>query len=255
MTLGLGAAALADQATELAKKKQNPIPDLSSVSFDNGATFGGSPHHRVQNELDIRPLVPFRLTEDWYLVTRTVVPVIMQPHEDSPTGDTWGMGDITFTGFLATARGAGLTWGAGPVVTLPTATHDALGSRKWGLGPSAAAMVSAGDWVIGFLVQNVWSVTGNGDRPHVSQFLLRYGVNYNFPDGWYLTWGPTITADWKAETDRRWVIPVGGGFGKVFTFGRQPMVFETQGFYNLERGTGAGNWSLSVLLQFLFPGM
>ena len=115
-------------------------------------------------------------------------------------------------------------------------------------------MVSSGDWVIGFLVQNVWSVAGNGDRPDVSQFLLKYSVNYNFPDGWYLTSGPTITADWKAETDHRWVVPVGGGFGKVFTF-RQPVVLETQAFYNLERGAGEGNWSLSVLLQFLFPGM
>ena len=255
ITLSFGAAALADEARELAEKRQNPIPDLSSVSFDNGTNFGGSPHHRVQNELDIRPIVPFRLTEDWYLVTRTVVPVIKQPHEDSPTGDTWGMGDITFTGFLATAKVSGLTWGAGPVVTLPTATHDALGSGKWSLGPSAAAMVSSGDWVIGFLVQNVWSVAGNGDRPDVSQFLLKYGVNYNFPDGWYLTSGPTITADWKAETDHRWVVPVGGGFGKVITLGRQPLALETQAFYNLERGTGTGNWSLSVLLQFLFPGM
>jgi hypothetical protein len=253
LTLGLGAAALADEATELAKKKQNPIADLTSLSFDNGTSFGAGSYHRVQNELDIRPIVPFRLTEDWYLVTRTVVPVIKQPHEDSPTGDTWGLGDITFTGFLATAKVSGLTWGAGPVVTLPTATDDALGSRKWGLGPSAAAIVSPGDWVISVLAQNVWSVAGNKDRPDVSQFLLKYSVNYNFPDGWYLTSGPTITADWKAEAGRRWVVPVGGGFGKVFTLGRQPMTVETQAFYNLERGADVGNWSLSVLLQFLFP--
>src|SRR5206468_12978272 len=44
ITLSFGAAALADEARELAKKKQNPIPDLSSVSFDNGTNFGRSPH-------------------------------------------------------------------------------------------------------------------------------------------------------------------------------------------------------------------
>jgi hypothetical protein len=253
ITLGLGAAAFADEATELAKKRENPIADLTSLSFENGTSVGAGPHHRVQNELDIRPIVPFHLTEDCYLVTRTVVPVIRQPEEESPTDEIWGLGDITFTGFLATAKVAGLTWGAGPVVTLPTATDDALGSGKLGLGPSAAAIVSPADWVIGVLAQNVWSVAGNKDRSDVDQFLLEYSVNYNVTDGWYLTSGPTITGDWRAEAGRRWVVPVGGGFGKVFTLGRQPMALETQAFYNLERGADVGNWSLSVQLQFLFP--
>jgi hypothetical protein len=253
ITLGCAAAAFADEAMDLAKRRQNPIPDLSSLSFDNGSNFGAGSHHRVQNELDVRPLVPFRPTEDWYFVTRTIAPVLRQPHEDSPAGEIWGLGDITFTGFLAPVKVSAVTWGVGPVVTLPTATHDALGSRKWGLGPSAAAVVSPGDWVISALAQNVWSVAGNKDRPDVSQFLLQYSVSYNFPDGWYLTSGPTITADWKAEAARRWVVPVGGGFGKVVTLGRQPMTLETQAFYNLERGADAGNWSLSLLLQLLFP--
>ncbi len=76
---------------------------------------------------------------------------------------------------------------------------------------------------------------------------------YNFPNGWYLVSTPTITADWTADSEDRWIVPVGGGFGKIFNIGKQAMNVSVQAFYNVEQTVAAADWSLRLQLQFLFP--
>jgi hypothetical protein len=65
-----------ENSLEIAKQAQNPIASLISVPFQNNATFGVGEKSDVQDSLLIEPVVPFRLTSDWNLITRTIVPVI-----------------------------------------------------------------------------------------------------------------------------------------------------------------------------------
>ena len=70
------------------------------------------------------------------------------------------------------------------------------------------------------------------------------------------TSGSTIQgANWEADNDNRWTIPLGGGGGggKVFKIGPQPLNLQTQVFYNVEKPDLGPEWSLRVQLQFLFP--
>lgn len=83
--------------------------------------------------------------------------------------------------------------------------------------------------------------------------FFQYFVNYNFPGGKYLTSAPAITADWTASSDETWTIPLGGGAGKIFKIGKQPVNGQVQAFYNVEKPTGAADWQLRLQLQFLFP--
>ena len=110
-------------------------------------------------------------------------------------------------------------------------------------------------WVVGALFNQIWSVGGNDDRTDVSAFLLQYFVNYNLDDGWFLTSAPIITANWKAEDGNTWVVPFGGGFGRVFVVGRQPLNFNTQVFYNAVSPDTLPAPSLEwrVQLALLFP--
>jgi len=55
-------------------------------------------------------------------------------------------------------------------------------------------------------------------------------VNYNFPDGWYLSSSPIIAGNWSANTSQRWNVPIGGGIGKIFKIGDQPMNVSLQAF-------------------------
>ena len=118
--------------------------------------------------------------------------------------------------------------------------------------PSFVALTMRGRWVIGALVNNVWSVGGDSARADVNQFVLQYFINYNLPNGWYLTSAPILTANWEVDDDR-WLVPFGGGFGKIFRIGRQPLNGSAQVFYNVETPEDGPDWALRLQLQLLFP--
>ena len=77
--------------------------------------------------------------------------------------------------------------------------------------------------MIGVLLNNQWSVGRNPLRPPVNAFLAQPFLNYNMAHGWYLTTGPIITSNWLAASGQQWTVPVGGGFGRVFRVGDQPV--------------------------------
>jgi hypothetical protein len=247
-------AVRADGAEDLAKKTQNPVSDLISLPFQNNMNFGVGPDDDIQNILNIQPVAPFRLTEDWNLITRTIAPIIYQPELVPGTDDEFGLGDINFTAFLSPAKPGKLIWGAGPILSFPTATDKKLGTERWSAGPSAVALTMKGPWVIGALVNNIWSFAGDDDRDDVNQMLFQYFINYNLPGGWYLSSAPVITANWEADRSRdRWTVPFGGGVGKIFRIGKQPMNAQVAAFYNAERPHYGAEWQLRLQLQFLFP--
>ena len=77
--------------------------------------------------------------------------------------------------------------------------------------------------MLGVLLNNQWSVGGNALRPAVNTGLAQPFVNYNMEKGWYLTTSPIITVNWLAASGEKWTVPVGGGFGRVFRVGDQPV--------------------------------
>ena len=238
--------------SDLAKKAQNPIADMISLPIQNNTNFGVGPGDKAQNILNIQPIWPVSLNEDWNLITRTIIPVISQPGLAPGEDRTNGLGDTTFTAFFSPAKPGKVMWGVGPVFLLPTATDDVLGSDKWGFGPSVVFLSMPKNWVIGSLFSNVWSFAGSGDQD-VNLFTWQYFVNYNFPGGWYLTTSPVITANWEADSGNKWTVPFGGGFGKIFRIGKQAMNTQLQAFYNVEKPDSGAEWTLRFQLQFLFP--
>lgn len=80
---GLGNVSLAraeePSAGDLAKAAQNPIASMISLPIQNNLNFGVGPYSRVQDVLNIQPVIPISLNDDWNLITRWIVPVISQP--------------------------------------------------------------------------------------------------------------------------------------------------------------------------------
>jgi len=246
--------AKSEDDSELAKETQNPVADLISIPFQNNMNFGLEPNHRTQNVLNIQPVIPFKLTDDWNLITRTIMPVIKQPDLRTTSDDTWGIGDINMSLFLAPAKSTGLIWGVGPILQFPTGSDEVVSSRKWAAGPAGVGLYMNGPWVVGLLANNIWSYAGNNDRKDVSQFLAQYFVNYNLPNAWYLSAAPIITANWEAEgKGNQWTVPVGGGFGKVFRIGKLPFNGSVAAFANVVRPDGAADWTLRLQLAILLP--
>jgi len=144
-------------------------------------------------------------------------------------------------------------WGAGPVVLFPTASQEIIGTKKVSIGPTAVVLRIQGHWLFGTLVQNLFSVAGPAARPDLNQMLMQPFVNYNLRHGWYLTSSPIITANWEVNSNQRWVVPVGGGVGKIVHFGKFPVNIYTQLFRNVERPDGTTHWSVRFQAQLLFP--
>ena len=248
-------AAIAQSAEELAKAAQNPVASLISVPFQNNTNFSFGPGDDTQNVLNIQPVIPFSLNEDWNLITRTIIPIISQPGFAPGQSRKNGLGDIQLNFFMSPkATGAsGWIWGAGVIAQLDTATDDRLGTGAWGLGPSAVVLKNFGAWVVGSLVNNVWSVSA--DRDDVNQFLVQPFINYNFPDkpGRYLTFAPIITANWEADSGNVWTVPLGLGIGQVMRFGKQPVNMQASAYYNVVTPDFGADWQLRLQLQLMFP--
>ena len=243
----------AEQSTEdLAKAAQNPIANLISLPFQNNTNLNIGPNDETQNILNVQPVYPFSLNDDWNVITRTIVPITSNPDVLTGKGRVNGIGDTTFTAFFS-PKSSEITWGVGPVLVMPTASNDVLGSDKWSAGLSAVALAMPGRWVVGGVISNVWSFAGAGNNK-VNFFTLQPFINYNFEGGWYATTAPIITANWEADSDHKWTVPLGGGFGKVFKIGNQPINAQLSLYNNVVTPDDFGaQWQVRAQLQFLFP--
>jgi hypothetical protein len=243
----------AQGTSEIAKQAQNPIAKVISVPLENDFY----PQTGIDKEnsyvLELKPVVPLKLSNDWNLITRTIIPIIQVPDLSPTVNGTSGLGDIQLSLFLSPAKVGKVIWGAGPVISLPTASEDILGTKKVSIGPTVVVLSIQGHWLFGALVQNLFSVAGPSERPDVNQMLLQPFVNYNMRHGWYLVSSPIITSNWEVNSNNRWTVPVGGGVGRIVHFGKLPVNAYTQFFRIVERPNGTTSWSARFQMQFLFP--
>lgn len=239
---------------KLRQAAQNPVADLISVQFQDNPAFNYGPYNGAQNVLNFQPVIPLHLNDDWNLIARPITPIVYQPRLAPGVGPEFGLGNIEPELFISPAHPGALIWGVGPAFYLPTATDSTLGVNAWGAGPAVVGLTIQGPWVVGALVNNIWAWR-NGLQ--VNQMTSQYFINYNLPDGWYLTSQPVITANWLAPGRDKWIVPFGGGVGRLFKIGNQPVNAQVQAFHNAVRPTVGPLtdpvWSLRFQLSLLFP--
>jgi hypothetical protein len=251
VTAGPAHAALS--ATELAKLAQNPVGNLISVPLQNNTNLNYGPEKKTQNVLNIQPVIPVSVNSDWNIITRTILPVISMPSLGPGDSRTDGLGDTQLTAFLSPANPGHWIWGVGGLVQMPTHSDPELGNNNWGLGPSFVMLhlEKGNPWVYGALVNNVWSV-GNSDDENYNNGLIQPFLNYNFSGGLYLTSSPIMTVDWKADGEQ-WTVPLGGGVGKIFHFGKLPVNAQLSSYYNVVKPEYGPNWQIRAQVQLMFP--
>jgi len=151
----------ADEMEDLSKQSQNPVADMISVPFQSNFYFGMGEYDKMGYLLNIQPVVPFRASKNWNLVTRTILPVIYLPPLNSSTHGILEIGDINPSFFWTPTNYGKMIWGIGPTLTFPTATNTALGSGKFSGGPAGVALKMDGPWVYGVMANNQWSFAGD----------------------------------------------------------------------------------------------
>lgn len=246
----------AETNTDYERESENPLTRFYTLPLQYKWSFDDGFYNATTNTLQINnAVVPIQLDDDWFLISRTKGGFVSQAPKKK--GDLWedGLNNLQTTLFISPARGDRFFWGAGPVIYMPTATNSVTGQNKWGSGPSIGLAWQDGpDWTIGFVANNVWSFGGppnSSDR--TNSLLLNPIFSYRFGDGWSLSTSPNITANWASKNDKRWTVPIGGGIGKAFKIGAQPMTAKFESYYNTVRPGGySSTWVAQLTVTLLF---
>jgi hypothetical protein len=242
-----------DSQAEIAKQLNNPIAALISVpiQFNHDRDIGMADKGERQ-VVNIQPVIPISLNEDWNVISRTILPVVQQ--RDIPPGiDESGMGDVLQSLFFSpkAPTANGWIWGAGPALLLPTASDELLGAEQWAAGPTAVILKQAHGWTYGALANHLWSYAGDEDRADVNATFLQPFLAYTTATFTTFTLNTESTYDWEAEA---WSVPVNLMATQLFKIGNQPMSLQIGARYWAEApDSAAEGWGLRLAYTLVFP--
>ena len=252
-----------EKEIELGQKAQNPLADLFIIPFQNNISFNNTQNKSTGYIMNIQPIFPVKIGK-LSIVNRTVFGFGYMPGitagngaipegaaDDGNTGGTWGGLDLNWTGFFTPKSIGDFHWGIGPSLTIPIASDSRLGSGKWSLGPSIAVVWQPKKWTLDVILRQLWSVGGNSERQDVNQLYIQPLVAFNLNNGWALATMPVITSNWDKISSERWLIPIGGGFNKLFKFKKTPLLLMCHYYYHAVRPEIAPTSELRIQLSII----
>lgn len=235
---------------DLVRETVDPIAEITRLHTRFSSQLGNG---RAQDLMVLQPVVPVS-TRRWTIVHQLTLTVPYLPDVAVSNGTPatmTGMGDTFYRAFFIRRHGD-TVWGLGPAFTFPTGGNRFLGAGKWCAGPSIACVRRRGQWVYGGLWEQQWSFAGDPRRREISFATLQPFASYSTGGGWYLISSPSFRHDWRADPGERWLIPMGGGIGRVVQVGRLHAVdVQCQAFYNVVRPPGSPTWSVVVDVDLL----
>jgi len=242
----------ADDQAELAKQLSNPVAALINVPFQYNWDTDIGPEEADRSQLNIQPVIPFTLSENWNIISRTIIPLIDAESTTATGKDRSGLGDILQSIFFSPKDPTANGWiyGAGPALLFPSATDDALGGEKWGAGPTAVALRQENGWTYGGLANHIWSYAGENDRSYISATFIQPFLTYTTSHHTTFAFNSESTYDWH---DDQWTIPLNAMISQLVKFGNQPVSFQLGYRYYAEAPDYGPDWGLRFSITFLFP--
>jgi hypothetical protein len=251
LCLAAATAASAEQS-DLAQQLSNPVANLISVPLQFNIDEGIGPNDVSRQTLNIQPVLPFSISEDWNLISRTIIPVTWQEGLSPGDPNLQGIGNVVQSFFFSpkAPTAGGLIWGAGPVISFPTAT-DGLGLDQWAAGPTAVALRVTGPLTVGALANHLWTVTDNDTLGEKSVSFIQPFISYTTPTATTFALNTESTYDW---TNDQWTVPINATVAQLMPVFGQPVSFVAGVRYWAEApDNGPEGWGLRAVVTYVFP--
>lgn len=145
----------------------------------------------------------------------------------------------------------------GPTLMFPTASEDELGTGKYSAGPAGVLGFIGSKFIGVALFQHWWDYASDDDnRDDVNYSWLNLRYLLNLSGGWQVGGTPEITADWEADSDDRWTVPIGLGVYKTQLFGKMPVKLGVEYQYMVVRPDSYGqDWNLRFVFAPIVPSI
>lgn len=245
-------SAFAANLSELNQQIQNPVAALTSVPFQNNWTFRVGTENRTQYVMNLQPVIPRQINTNWNLITRMVLPVTSQPRMAATVPGDFGIANTGFSFFLSPINNSDFIWGVGPIIAVPATSH-ALGSSRFGAGPTVVGLVQKDAWTLGVLMNQIWTIGGTHAPNGINALFVQPFISRSFRQIWNFAFTSETTVNWNASGKQKWTIPIDFVVVKVFTVGQQIMTFGAgPRYFPLFAGTNS-KWGGRIVLSFLFP--
>ena len=246
---GAGAAQAQATSDEVAQAN-NPLANVKAFNVHDYYVGKLTETDTYANQFWLRYAQPFSIGESNWLM-RASLPVMTNPVLPGTTHET-GLGDFNaFAAYLIDVGNPAISFGVGPLINMPTATDDALGSGKWSLGLANVAFVATNPKLLyGYLLTWQASVGGDDNRADVNIAAFQPLLIGQLGGGTY--WRSTGIMNYDFE-NRTYNVPLGIGLGQVWKSGETTYNFFVEPQWSVaSKGVGWPQRQVFVGLNAIF---
>ena len=230
----------------------NPLANMKALNFHNYYMGELTESDESADQLWVRYVQPFSLGETNWLMRASL------PLNSFPVGTNGatkrGLGDFNILAVYLVDMGIpAVSFGVGPLLTLPTATEERLGSKKYSAG-IANVLFNARSRLFqyGYLLTWQHSFAGDADRDTVNIAAFQPFALLQLGGGTYLR----SVGIWHYEIEHdRYSIPIGLGVGQVIKMEKTVFnVFIEPQYSVADKGANIAQWQVFTGLNIQFYG-
>lgn len=251
-SLASEAPAQSTDAANLSKQLSNPLASLISVPIKLDYNSGFGADNGDQMVMTVQPVIPFSISENWNVISRTIAPIVFQDDIVPGAGHQSGFGNITQSLFFSpkAPTEGGVIWGVGPIFQIPTAA-DRIAPSDWGVGITGVVLKQKGGLTFGGLASHLASVSGGSFGDQFEATYMQPFISYSTPKATSFTLNTETTYEWNSK---EWSIPINFTVGQIVHVGKQPIQLTAGVRYWADSPTGgADDFGARFQITFLFP--
>ena len=227
---------------QIAIRLKSPVSNLVVFQLSDIVTIQDAEPKTIMNTFQAQPIIPIPLSKNLRIVTRITATVNHLWETGSST--KYGFGDMSTEFWLSPNYDVDqFGFGAGGIVTYPTASNPVFGLQKWLVGPTAAIVKQQGAFTVGLVANHQWSIEGSA-------------FNKTFVDPWFgYTWQHGFAVEMESQssydwTGKDWIIPIQAGVGQLILVEKLPINFQLDGVYLLH-GPVQPVWGANLTISFV----